>query len=101
MLVPVAPSTRPLTVCPADLRTAAVALGRAAAETASTPTRILVGSHDTHAASLDAACDDFRAAARREMHALVAHAEALSELLAAAAARFSGLESVLAALLAP
>jgi hypothetical protein len=97
--MPVFGPVRGFEVHPDALRVAAATMGQVAARTATTPERLLVGAHDTHAATLDRALDDFQVGAARAMEMLVGRAEALSALLTFAAAGFSGLEAALVAAL--
>jgi hypothetical protein len=93
------PTVGTFEVHPDALHTAAAALLHVASLTASTPDGLLVGTHDTHAAALDAALDEFRASVGREMQALVDRADTLSAMFSAAGSRFGALESALAAAL--
>lgn len=97
--MPIATSAGTVEVHPDALHAAATALLGVATRTGATPDAMLVGTHDTHAAALDRALDEFRASVSSEMLALVGRAELLSGLLAAAGSRFSALESLLAAAL--
>jgi hypothetical protein len=92
-------STAVIAVQPDDLRAAAEHVDRALSRVRDTPTGLLAGAHSTHAAALDQALSEFRVRAADDMQTLADRADYLAGLLAAAADRFSVVESFLAVVL--
>lgn len=79
-----------------DVHRAAEVMVRAAERVEASGTGLLIGTHDTHARSLDAALDEFRDRAGHQLTLLETRTQLLALLLTIAGDRMSGLETALA-----